>query len=90
MAVKSAATAQKNEANDEPTVITFKGTEYLVPPALDLPIEIMEATGELEVLAIVLGDDQYKVFRDTKPTLRDLKAMSELVANAAGFDSMGE
>lgn len=89
-ATNSRRVAQQAEAEATDTTVPFRGVDYVIPPALDLPIEIMEANGELEVLAVVLGDKQYKEFRATKPTLRDLRELSELVATAAGFDSLGE
>lgn len=82
--------AQAAEANDVPITVTFKDASYVVPAALDLPVEILEASNELEVLRAILGAEQYEAFRATKPTLRDLKDLGELVAEAAGFDDLGE
>lgn len=83
--------AQKAEAlESEPTVIEYDGNEYEVPNALDLPVEILEVSSELEVLRVILGDDQYKVFRKTKPTLRKLKEFGEMVSEVAGFDDLGK
>lgn len=87
---KPTVDAQKAEALDAPTVVEFNGKEYTVPAALDLPVEVLEAVSELDVLSAILGEKQYKAFRATKPNLRDLKTFGELVANAAGFDDMGE
>lgn len=77
------------EIPEGPKSVEYGGVLYMVPAALDLPVELLEADGELDVIRLILGDDQYKVFRETKPTLRNLKELGEMLADAAGFGEAG-
>lgn len=87
MTAKNAAA--KNEAREVPVEVEYKGITYIVPPALDLPVELLEADGELDVIRLIIGDEKYQEFRDSKPTLRDLKELGEKLSEAAGFGDMG-
>lgn len=87
--MSAAKNAAQSEATNEATSVEFKGVTYLVPPALDLPVEILEADNELGVLKEILGEEQYRAFRASKPTLRDLRELGDRVSDAAGFDSLG-
>ncbi|TDD97172.1 hypothetical protein [Actinomadura rubrisoli] len=81
--------AAQNEVDESPVEVKYKGITYVVPPALDLPVELLETEGELDVIRLMIGDEKYAEFRATQPTLRDLKNLGELLSDAAGFGELG-
>lgn len=89
---KSKAKAQSDEALEQGTPIEFKGETFHIPSAMDMPFEVLEiaeAGGRVAIIGAVLGDEQMRKFRDTKPSIREALDFLENLAEAAGFDDLG-
>lgn len=76
--------ASQNEAQEKPTPFEFKGQSFEVPHPLDWPLEAYQTGDEIEVIAIVLGDEQWARFMGTGPTLRDFNALMDAMSEAQG------
>lgn len=93
---KTAAVKAEAEHTEEEHEITYasyeyKGQTYTVPSdPLDMPLEITEAETEYEMLQLIVGDDQWKNFKATKPTIRDFGKFSDLTMKAAGYGADDE
>lgn len=87
-ATKKAETVTDETTEDEPKFAEFeyKGETYKVPsdPA-DVPMEVVYAESEYEIVEEILGPDQWLQFRKTRPTIRQFGSFAELVFNAAGY-----
>lgn len=80
------AEAEHNKAT-EPKVNTFeyKGETYEVAAdPLDVPLEVVYAETEYEIIEQMVGPDQWIKFRKSRPSVRDFGAFSELVLEASG------
>ena len=83
----AAAEAVEAEALDKPIEIEFDGEVYVIPPPLDLPLEILEANDELTFVRLILGDEQYARFRSKPRKIRDLQRLGEALNKAVFGDS---
>lgn len=83
-------TAQIAEATKAPAVIEWQGVKYTIPTDADeVGVELYEAVNDLQILAALIGPDQFQKWRATNPRIKDLKAFGDMVAEASGFASMG-
>ncbi|MGW4446449.1 hypothetical protein [Streptomyces sp. NPDC004682] len=82
------AKAAEAEAIEDsaPVTFEFKGVSYELPHPLDVPLDILETDDELEATRLVLGDDQWEKFRETRPTIRDFYELTEAMSRARGRD----
>ncbi|MFD8594552.1 hypothetical protein ACFV1L_06085 [Kitasatospora sp. NPDC059646] len=78
----AAVEAAQAEATESPTVFEYLGIEFTVPPFLDIPMDLLEATDELEAVRIVIGESKWAEFRAARPTIRDFRNLSELINRA--------
>lgn len=79
----------KNDATGQPVSVEYNGATYMVEPADNWDIEVLEAVDAQKMtvaLNALLGDEQYKAFRAANRKVRSLgeffEAMGE--ATAAG------
>ncbi|MGW0930701.1 hypothetical protein [Streptomyces sp. NPDC002644] len=82
------AEAEHTEEEHEIVYASFeyRGTEYQVPSdPLDVPMEIVYADGEAEMIEIILGEEQWEKFMASRPTLRQFRTFSERALEAAGY-----
>ncbi|QIN93604.1 tail assembly chaperone [Gordonia phage DumpsterDude] len=91
----SASSAVEAEAIGADTItVDYEGHQYTVPASVeDWSIDTLEAAEKgapTGVLRGVLGDDQYEVFKTRHPKVRNLKEMSQKVANVSGFNETGK
>lgn len=76
------------EETTEPEFAEFeyKGSTYRVPTdPQDVPMEVLYAETEYEMVEEILGPDQWVEFRKTRPTIRDFGKFAELVFETAGY-----
>ena len=78
--------AAKAEATREPTFFTHRGIEFRVPHPLDFPLELMETDDEIEAARLILGDEQWAAYRETKPSIGDFYELSQAMSDANGRD----
>ncbi|MFF1812388.1 hypothetical protein ACFVXW_25305 [Streptomyces sp. NPDC058251] len=79
--------ATKNDATGTPTPVEFNGDTFLVPPADDWDIDVLEAIDDQRMthaLKALLGDDQYATFRKTNRKVADLGKFFEVAGKAVG------
>ncbi|MFC8099437.1 hypothetical protein [Streptomyces sp. NPDC057363] len=76
--------ASQNEAAEKPTPFEYKGESYEVPHPLDWPLEAYQTADEIEVIALVLGEEQWARFTATGPTLRDFNGLMDTMTEAQG------
>lgn len=88
-AVRAAETEQEADGPQLPVEIEHGGYTYAIPVGLDAPLELLEAESDIEAIRAVVGEDQWKTYRDSKPTLRDFREFSQKVLEASGVDDMG-
>ncbi|MFB8199392.1 hypothetical protein [Kitasatospora purpeofusca] len=81
-APKTAASAAKAEATETPTTFEHAGVTFVVPAPLDMPLELLEASSEVEAVRLIVGEDSWAEYRATKPTIRDFQALADLVSQA--------
>lgn len=89
------ASAAELEATEAATVtIQYQGESYEVPANMDdVDGEVLEAVDRQKLsfaLEGLLGSEQWKRFKGTKPKVRDYGALFELWAQAIGLESLGE
>jgi hypothetical protein len=64
----------------------YKGYTYKIPnDPQDVPMEVVYAETEYEIVEEIVGPDQWVEFRKTRPTIRAFRAFAELVFEAAGY-----
>jgi hypothetical protein len=83
------AAKEETTEDDEPKFAEFeyKGNTYKVPSSpKDVPLEIVYAESEYEIVEEIVGPDQWLEFRKTRPTIRDFGKFSELVFATAGYN----
>lgn len=86
LATKQAEAVEKTEA-DEPQFNTFeyKAETYSVPAdPRDVPLEVVYAETEYEIIEQMVGAEQWLKFRATRPSVRDFGVFADLVTDAAG------
>lgn len=88
LAAKQAEATHDEKADGEATKINtfeYKGHTYAVPAdPLDVPMEVVYADSEMEVIEAIVGPDQWVEFRKTRPSIRQFGEFSELVLKASG------
>ncbi|WP_424214783.1 hypothetical protein ACN20G_23445 [Streptomyces sp. BI20] len=86
---KPAAKAAKNEALEKPNTFEFRGVEYTVPGALDMPIELLEVEDEIQAIKIMVGVEQWEAFKKSGATIRDFSEFADKVTEASGQGDAG-
>ncbi|MFF5433419.1 hypothetical protein ACFY5K_25690 [Streptomyces griseofuscus] len=82
---KSAVEAVAAEAKNVPVTFEFKGLTFEVPTdPRQLPLEVLETDDELEATRLILGKNQWKAFREMKPTVGDFWDLVEAMSTARG------
>jgi hypothetical protein len=79
--------ATKNDALGTPVSVEFNGDTYLVPPADEWDIDVLEAVDDQRMthaLKALLGDEQYKTFRVTNRKVADLGQFFKVAGEAVG------
>ncbi|AWN05299.1 tail assembly chaperone [Streptomyces phage Ibantik] len=88
LAAKQAEATHDEKAEDEaPKTASFEfnGVTYTVPAdPLDIPMEIAYAETEYEIIAEIVGPDQWLEFRKSRPTIRQYNQFADLVMKASG------
>ncbi len=85
-----AARAARAEARGEPPTVTFGGEEYVMPAELELEAaEHLMFGRPTQFVKALLGED-WERFNANKPTLNDLKDLSDGLAVLYGFAEPGE
>ncbi|WP_433434503.1 hypothetical protein [Nonomuraea sp. CA-141351] len=80
-------TAQRAEADGKPFPVEYNGVTYTVPTPMEWDADVLdfiEAGRVTAALRLILGDEQYEQFRETKPKLRQAAELVELIGSAAG------
>jgi len=90
-----AKTAAQIEAERETTTtITWRDTEFILPASIDdADMDAFEAFEQGKIVQGtrgLLGPAQFAKFHALKPTVRDLKEFSDVLAKAMGVETMGE
>ncbi|MFJ4093442.1 hypothetical protein ACIPYS_17830 [Kitasatospora sp. NPDC089913] len=80
-APKSVAAA-KAEATESPTTFEHAGMTFSVPAPLDMPLDLLEATDELEAVRLIVGEESWAEYRATRPSIRDFQALADKVNTA--------
>jgi hypothetical protein len=75
--------AAEAEATEQPTKFTFLGIEFEVPPAKQMPLDLLYAEDELEAVKIIVGEDKWAEFRAARPTIGDFQELSTKVNEAS-------
>jgi hypothetical protein len=74
---------KKNDATGEAMPVEYNGETFMVPPAEEWDIDVLEAIDEQRIthaLKALLGDEQYAAFRKTN---KKVKALGEFMDSAA-------
>ncbi|MGW6920849.1 hypothetical protein ACWGA9_06130 [Streptomyces sp. NPDC054950] len=78
---------KKNDATGEPLSVEFNGDTYLVPPADDWDLDVLEAIDDQRMthaLKSLIGDEQYAMFRKSNRKVSDLGKFFETAGKQAG------
>lgn len=70
------------------TPVEFDGDTYLIPPATEWDLDVLEAYEEGQIVATVrslIGRDAYATFRASHSKVRDLQALFEAIQEALGL-----
>ncbi|MFB7906414.1 hypothetical protein ACFC1T_08305 [Kitasatospora sp. NPDC056076] len=78
------ATAAEAEATESPTTFEHAGITFVVPPPLDMPLDLLEADTEMEAVRLIVGDEAWNAYRAGRPTIRDFQALASRVNEVAG------
>lgn len=82
--------AQKQEAFDGEVRFTYKDREYVIERDYDLDVlEAFEENQMVKAARGLLGEEQYKAFKETKPKMSDLGEFFDTAFAALGV-SQGE
>ena len=85
--------AQKEAEGVETAIVKHGDKDYTFPAdAADWPVRATLAFEEgraATAISALLGKEQWQTFMDTEPTNRELNAMFEQMAEAAGFELAG-
>lgn len=87
------AAAAKREAAGEPFVFTFKGDTFKCLPAQDWPIQVpaLMTSNMTEALRLILGGGaKADLFMSHNPTMGDVEALLEGLAEFSGLGDAGE
>lgn len=88
LAAKQAEATHDEKTEDTPpefNTFEYKGYTYSVPAdPLDVPMEVVYAESEMEVIEAIVGPDQWVEFRKTRPSIREFGTFSEQVLKASG------
>lgn len=88
LAAKQAEATREEKTEDttpEFNTFEYKGATYSVPAdPLDVPMEVVYADSEMEVIEAIVGPDQWVEFRKTRPSIRQFSEFAELVLKASG------
>lgn len=82
------------EVEDAPATVTWRGHTFVIPREYaDWSVDLLESLEEGKEAGIVrgaLGIEQWRVFKATNPTVRDLNELAAELARALGFAVVGE
>lgn len=87
--LEASARAAASEADREPFLITYKGSDYDVPPQYAWPVKAMRAIGRGdfdEALPLLLGPENADQLTADGLVSGELNHLFELIAKAAGLD----
>ncbi|MET8880557.1 hypothetical protein [Streptomyces rubiginosohelvolus] len=77
--------ATKNDVTGTPSAVAFNGETYMVPPAEEWDIDVLEAIDDQRITHAVkalLGEDQYATFRKSNRKVADLGQFFEVAGKA--------
>lgn len=77
----------KNDATGQPHTVTFDDETYLVPPADDWDIDVLEGIDDgkmTHALKALLGAEQYAKFRASHKKVADLGRFFEVAGKQVG------
>jgi len=80
-------TAGETSRQDSALVITWRAERFTLPRAMDFPLEALEAEEEgkhLTALKLILGAEQYKIWRALAATAADAEDFSSVVMKELG------
>lgn len=84
--------AARDEASEEPHVVTYGGEEFTVPSLEDWPLETVDQLNAGQVTAAMqgaMGDEQWARFTAHRPSLRVIRLLVESITEAQGLESSG-
>ncbi|MFI5865849.1 hypothetical protein [Streptomyces sp. NPDC051546] len=82
------ASAAKAEALEEgPVTFEHAGITFEVPHPLDFPLEVLETDDEFEACRLIVGEDQWAAYKETRPTIRDFGVFAQKLSEAQGRDT---
>ncbi|MEV0472324.1 hypothetical protein [Streptomyces prunicolor] len=76
--------AAEAEATGDVIEVEHNGKVYSLPSPLDYPVDVVFADNDFEAVRIVLGEEQWQAYRQTKPTIRDFQVLNEKINKATG------
>jgi hypothetical protein len=86
--------AQLEAEGAEEVTIEYGGRSYVMPASLDEAdgdvIDALDDQHVSYVLQALLGKDQWKAFKKTKPKVRDYNDLFSVYAEQIGLDTTGE
>lgn len=83
--------ARENEATSDGVLFEFKGVDYTGPLAGRTKglVDAVDEKSAGRMVRAILGDAQYRVFRDTDPYDSEYMELFEAWTKAAGFETPG-
>ena len=90
--LEAAAQAAADESQRAGIPFLLRGESFVVPSALDWPIEAQIELGKEnlgEGLRIMMGDDEWERLLTVKPTIGELRALFQHVAKVNGVGDLG-
>ncbi|MCY0962734.1 hypothetical protein [Streptomyces sp. H27-H5] len=86
-ATKKTVAAKAEALEEGPTTFEHAGITFEVPHPLDFPLEVLETDDEFEACRLIVGEDQWKAYKETRPTIRDFGVFAEKLSAAQGRDT---
>jgi hypothetical protein len=77
---------KKNDVTGDPIAVEFNGETYMVPPADQWDLDVLEAIDDQRMthaLKALIGDDQYALFRKGNRKVSDLGEFFTTAGKAA-------
>ncbi|WP_018564993.1 hypothetical protein [Streptomyces sp. PsTaAH-124] len=80
--------AKQAEAENAPVSFEFKEITFSLPTdPHQLPLELLMTDDEVVATRLVLGDDQWAKFMNTKPSIADFSDLVDAMSEARGRDA---
>ncbi|GAB1641770.1 hypothetical protein [Krasilnikovia sp. MM14-A1259] len=89
MAAPRKTAAARAEAIGAPIKFAYDGELYEIPPSKDWDLDVLEAIDEGRIttaVRLIVGDEQWSVFRSTRRTVGDLNDFFTEAQKAAGIE----